>query len=113
MAILNTLFAAEKAEKEACEVAGACATPQPPSLEPLDRALRVLDEPEVFDSDLRRFRDELNYVVQYGRGYRPEPEPPEPSTPAPEFRAQIPGGLVLAGLAALVAGYALGRRGAK
>jgi O-acetyl-ADP-ribose deacetylase (regulator of RNase III) len=113
VAILNTLFAAEKAEKEACEVAGACATPQPPSLEPLDRALRVLDEPEVFDSDLRRFRDELNYVVQYGRGYRPEPEPPEPSTPAPEFRAQIPGGLVLAGLAALVAGYALGRRGAK
>ena len=71
----------------------------------------MLDEPEVFDPDLRRFRDELNHVVLYGRGYRPEPE--DTSTPAPEFRARIPGVLVLAGLAALVAGYALGRRGAK
>ena len=68
----------------------------------------MLDEPEVFDPDLRRFRDELNYVVQYGRRYRPEPELPEPPTPAPEFHARIPGVLVLAGLVALVAGYALG-----
>ena len=109
VAILNTLFAAEKAEKEACEAAGASTPPPPPSREPLDRALRVLDEPEVFDPDLRRFRDELNYVVQYGRGYRPEPE--DTSTPAPEFHARIPGVLVLAGLAALVAGYALGPTG--
>ncbi|CAH0372307.1 unnamed protein product [Pelagomonas calceolata] len=106
VAILNKLFAAERAEKEACEAAGASTPPPPPSREPLDRALRVLDEPDVFDADLRRFRDELNYVVLYGRGYRPEPE--DTSTPAPEFRARIPGGLVLAGLAALVAGYALG-----
>ena len=109
VAILNKLFAAERAEKEACEAAGASTPPPSPSREPLDRVLRVLDEPEVFDPDLRRFRDELNYVVLYGRGYRPEPE--DTSTPAPEFRARIPGGLVLAGLAALVAGYALGPTG--
>ena len=109
VAILNKLFAAERAEKEACEAAGASTPPPPPSREPLDRALRVLDEPDVFDADLRRFRDELNYVVLYGRGYRPEPE--DTSTPAPEFRARIPGVLVLAGLAALVAGYALGPTG--
>ena len=109
VAILNKLFAAERAAKEASEAAGACKTTLPPSLEPLDRALRVLDEPDVFDADLRRFRDELNYVVLYGRGYRPEPE--DTSTPAPEFRARIPGVLVLAGLAALVAGYALGPTG--
>ena len=87
VAILNKLFAAEKAEKEACEAAGAHKTLPPSSkLEPLDRALRVLDEPHLDDSNLRRFRDELNHVVQFGRGYRSEPEPepefPEPSAPA-------------------------------
>ena len=99
VAILNKLFAAEwaaeEAAKEARESADAWmlsydAAPLRPSLsstlEPLDRVLRVLDEPEVFDPDLRRFRDELNYVVQYGRAYRsehePEPEFPEPSAPA-------------------------------
>ena len=98
VAILNKLFAAEKAAKgkaarETCEAAGACTLPPPLSqlppssrLEPLDRALRVLDEPHLDDPNLRRFRDELNHVVFEGRGYRPEPEPepefPEPSAPA-------------------------------
>jgi len=87
VAILNKLFAYEKMAKEVCEGAGARPTP-PPSLserlEPLDRALRVLDFPEVFDPDLRRLRDELKYVVEYGRGYRPEAEcrkPPAQATP--------------------------------
>ena len=65
--------------------------------------------PEVFDADLGGSASELIHVVLYGRGYRPEPE--DTSTPAPEFRARIPRGLVLAGLAALVAGYALGPTG--
>ena len=88
VAILNKLFAYEKMAKEVCEGAGACATPcGPPSswLEPLDRALRVLDFPEVFDADLRRLRDELKYVVEFGRGYRPEAEecrpPPAQASP--------------------------------
>ena len=87
VAILNRLFAAERAEKEACEATGACTTSPPSSkLEPLDRALRVLEAAELKDPKLRRLRDELNHVVQFGRGYRSEPEPepefPEPSTPA-------------------------------
>ena len=88
VAILNKLFAYEKMAKEVCEGAGARPTP-PPSLserlEPLDRALRVLDFPEVFDPDLRRLRDELKYVVEHGGGYRPETEecrkPPAQATP--------------------------------
>ena len=87
VAILNKLFAYEKMAKEVCEGAGARPTP-PPSLserlEPLDRALRVLDFPEVFDPDLRRLRDELKYVVEHGRGYRPEAEcrpPPAQASP--------------------------------
>jgi len=87
VAILNKLFAYERMAKEVCEGAGASATPPPLSrLEPLDRALRVLDFPEVFDPDLRRLRDELKYVVEHGRGYRPEAEvecrpPPAQATP--------------------------------
>ena len=85
VAILNKLFAYEKMAKEVCEGAGARKTRPPSSrLEPLDRALRVLDFPEVFDPDLRRLRDELKYVVEYGRGYRPEAEcrkPPRASDP--------------------------------
>ena len=87
VAILNRLFAAEKAEKEACEATGACTPPPPPSskLEPLDRALRVLEAAELEDPKLRRLRDELNCVVA-DRRYRSEPEPepefPESSAPA-------------------------------
>ena len=87
VAILNKLFAYEKMAKEVCEGAGAHKTLPPSSkLEPLDRALRVLDFPEVFDPDLRRLRDELKYVVEYGRGYRPEAEaecrpPPAQASP--------------------------------
>ena len=85
VAILNKLFAYEKMAKEVCEGAGAHKTlPSSSKLEPLDRALRVLDFPEVFDPDLRRLRDELKYVVEYGRGYRPEAEcrkPPAQATP--------------------------------
>ena len=86
VAILNKLFAYEKMAKEVCEGAGAHKTLPPSSkLEPLDRALRLLDFPEVFDPDLRRLRDELKYVVEHGRGYRPEAEecrkPPAQATP--------------------------------
>ena len=85
VAILNKLFAYEKMAKEVCEGAGAHKTLPPSSkLEPLDRALRVLDFPEVFDPDLRRLRDELKYVVEHGQGYRPEAEcrkPPAQATP--------------------------------
>ena len=87
VAILNKLFAYERMAKEVCEGAGAHKTLPPSSkLEPLDRALRVLDFPEVFDPDLRRLRDELKYVVEYGRGYRPEAEaecrpPPAQASP--------------------------------
>ena len=76
VAILNKLFAYEKMAKEVCEGAGAHKTLPPSSkLEPLDRALRVLDFPEVFDPDLRRLRDELNHVVLHGRRYRPDGAP--------------------------------------
>ena len=82
VAILNRLFAAEKAEKEACEAAGAHKTLPPSSkLEPLDRALRVLDEPKLFDAELRRLRDELNHVVLHGRAYRPDGAPALPVSP--------------------------------
>ena len=87
VAILNKLFAYEKMAKEVCEGAGAHKTLPPSSkLEPLDRALRVLDFPEVFDPDLRRLRDELKYVVEFGQGYRPEAEaecrpPPAQASP--------------------------------
>ena len=84
--IVNKLFAEEAAAKAACEAAGACKTPPPQSLEPLDRVLRVLETAALEDPDLQQLRDELNHVVQFGRGYRselePEPEFPEPSAPA-------------------------------
>ena len=83
VAILNKLFAYEKMAKEVCEGAGAHKTLPPSSkLEPLDRALRVLDEPKLFDADLRRLRDELNHVVLHGRAYRPDGAPALPVSPA-------------------------------
>jgi hypothetical protein len=153
--ILNLLFASEKAAKEASEAAGACKTPPPQSLEPLDRVLRVLDdddgereirvakrlirkigggsdslregdkveadhrglgkfypgkisrdrgddtydisyEQKLEESDLRQNVDELNYMVQHGRGYRPDGTPVSPASPAspwtppPEFQLDAP-----------------------
>ena len=142
VAILNRLFAAEKAAKEACEAAGASKTTPPQSLEPLDRVLRVLDDGEreirvakrlirkigggsdslregdkveadyrdlgkfypgkisrdrgddtydisyeqkLEESDLRQNVDELNYMVQHGRGYRPDGTPVSPASPAPSW----------------------------
>ena len=75
--IVNKLFAEEAAAKAACEAAGACKTPPPQSLEPLDRVLRVLETAALEDPDLQQLRGELKYVVQFGRGYRPEPKPEE------------------------------------
>ena len=81
--LINKLFASEAAAKAACEAAGAHKTLPPSSkLEPLDRALRVLDEPKLFDAELRRLRDELNHVVLHGRAYRPDGAPALPVSPA-------------------------------
>ena len=153
--ILNLLFAAEEAAKDACEAAGASKMKPPQSLEPLDRVLRVLDdddgereirvakrlirkiggdsdslragdkveadyrelgkfypgrisrdrgddtydisyEQKLEESDLRQHVDELNYMVQHGRGYRPDGTPVSPASPAsswappPEFQLDAP-----------------------
>ena len=153
--ILNLLFAAEEAAKDACEAAGASKMKPPQSLEPLDRVLRVLDdddgereirvakrlirkigggsdslregdkveadhrglgkfypgkisrdrgddtydisyEQKLEESDLRQNVDELNYMVQHGRGYRPDGTPVSPASPAspwtppPEFQLDSP-----------------------
>jgi hypothetical protein len=98
--IINKLFASEEAAKAACEAAGAHKTLPPSSkLEPLDRALRVLDEPKLFDPDLRRLREELNHVVLHGRRYRPDGAPASPTSPTspvspwappPEFQLDAP-----------------------
>ena len=42
-------------------------------------------EQKLEESDLRQNVDELNYMVQHGRGYRPDGTPVSPASPAPSW----------------------------